>query len=301
MGQHPVIPPTRQSTLKKMKVTIKIIILIVAIALAIGGVMFYAKTQVAPPMATKAVNQYAKQIDNRCNAMANADQAGMDSILPDALSKIRIYATEGKVEDGAANAAIDKLLAIYAPAFLDSAFGKFRQSVWRADDHSRMLAVVAKLRGVKHIDHSSALKRSTADSLALIVNIIGNYKQACAVSRASGFRGIAAARSTIDRARQLANDPYLSNCTNLMNALNGVRPRIAAAHYNYAASMVEKLANYRFVTQQYYENSLVPTVERAVNQYDEQAKALYGSKRSTDNLWNRARNYYDEATNYYNY
>mgnify|MGYP000011301547 FL=1 len=284
-----------------MKVTIKIIILIVAIALAIGGVMFYAKTQVAPPMATKAVNQYAKQIDNCCNAMANADLAGMDSIMTDAQSKIRIYATEGKVEDEAANAAIDKLLAIYAPAFLDNAFGKFRQSVWHTDDHSHMLAVVAKLRGIKHIDHSSALKRSTADSLALIVNIIGNYKQACAVSRASGFRGIAAARSTIDRARQLANDPYLSNCTNLMNALNGVRPRIAAAHYNYAAGMVEKLANYRFVTQQYYENSLVPTVERAVNQYDEQAKALYGSKRSTDNLWNRARYYYDEATNYYNY
>lgn len=88
-----------------MKVTIKIIILIVAIALAIGGVMFYAKTQVAPPMATKAVNQYAKQIDNCCNAMANADQAGMDSIMTDAQSKIRIYATEGKVEDEAANAA----------------------------------------------------------------------------------------------------------------------------------------------------------------------------------------------------
>lgn len=43
-----------------MKVTVKILILVLSIALAIGGVMVYAKTRVEPPVAFQPINQFEK-------------------------------------------------------------------------------------------------------------------------------------------------------------------------------------------------------------------------------------------------
>ena len=41
-----------------MKVVVKILILVLAVTLAIGGVMVYAKTKVEPPVAPHQTNQY---------------------------------------------------------------------------------------------------------------------------------------------------------------------------------------------------------------------------------------------------
>lgn len=75
---------------------------------------------------------------------------------------------------------------------------------------------------------------------------------------------------------------------------------IAQSHYAYISAQVEKLSEYRFYGQQYYENTLVPQVDAAVTEYDNKANTLYGSKKDVNVLWNRARGYYNEASNYYN-
>ena len=85
-----------------------------------------------------------------------------------------------------------------------------------------------------------------------------------------------------------------------MSALNGVRPAIAASHYNHVCAMVEKLSQYRYLSQSYYDNTLVPQVDAAVTEYDNKASALYGSKRNVSTLWDRARSYYSNASEYYN-
>ena len=45
-----------------MKVTVKILIVGLSIALAIGGVMVYAKTRVEPPVAFQPINQFEKDL-----------------------------------------------------------------------------------------------------------------------------------------------------------------------------------------------------------------------------------------------
>ena len=46
-----------------MKVTIKILILVLSIALAIGGIMVYAKTRVEPPTAFQPINQFERDLN----------------------------------------------------------------------------------------------------------------------------------------------------------------------------------------------------------------------------------------------
>ena len=163
-----------------------------------------------------------------------------------------------------------------------------------------MLKEIADLRKIKHSDNTDVINNSTMDSLNVIVQTIDRYKQARRISRSTSFTSVSNAQSVISQARQFANDKYLSNCTDLKNALNSVRNEIAQSHYRYISAQVEKLSQYRYFSQSYYDNTLVPQVDAAVTEYDNKAAALYGKKQSVEPLWARARSYYNQASSYYN-
>ena len=283
-----------------MKVTIKIIILLIAIILAIGGVLIYAKTKVAPPAAIKSIDQYSKNIEDCIKKFADENSPFQeDSILAATINKINIYCKESMMEEKTGDANIDKLLSHYTPLFMKRSFAKFNQSTWYESDHRYMSSVISNLRTIKHTDNSPALQKQTADSLAIIENVISNYKQARVVSRKTGFNGVLNAQETIKQARKFANDNFLSHCEDLVSDLNNVRPSIAQAHYDYILYMVEKLSQYKLYNQYYYENTLIPQVDAVVTEYDNKAYALYGSKRDVDFLWKKARGYYNLASQYY--
>lgn len=284
-----------------MKVTIKIFVLIVAISLAIGGVMVYAKTMVAPPLAIKPVDQFSKSMSDGLALFNNATTSAQeDSLFVALVEKTNFYVSEDKLTKENGNADMTRLSSKYVSLFLKRAMSAFARNTWYDADHSYMLRVTEELRLLKNFDNTQVLSKQSLDSLALVEKIISDYKQARAISRHTTYVGTTNAQATISRARQFAKNPYLAHCTDLMNALNGVRPAIAASHYNYLCEMVEKLSQYRYFSQPYYDNILVPQVDAVVTEYDNKASVLYGSKRDLNALWNRARSYYSSASEYYN-
>lgn len=284
-----------------MKVAAKIIILVLAISLAIGGVMVYAKTKVDPPMATKSIDQFSKCITDGITLFNNAKTPVQEDSLFAALTeKTRFFVSEGKLTNDKGNHDMGQLCSKYVPLFLERSMEKFTHSVWYDTDHRYMLGVVNRLRSLRNFDKSQILSQQSLDSLTLIERIISNYRQARVISRHKTFSGVANAQTTISKAGQFASDMYLSCCTSLVTALNGVRPAIATSHYNYVCAMVEKLSQYRYLSQSYYDDTLVPQVDAAVTEYDNKASSLYGSKRDVNVLWDRARSYYSSASEYYN-
>ena len=284
-----------------MKVTAKIIILVLAISLAIGGVMVYAKTKVTPPLATKPIDQFSKCLADGIAIFNNTETATQEDSLFAALTeKTRIYVSEGKLNKDKGNADMNQLCSKYVPLFLKRSMENFSGSTWSDANHTYMLSVVNKLRALKNFDNFQPLTKQSLDSLALVERIISNYRQARQISRHITFTGTSNAQVTISRARQFAKDPYLSHCSDLVNALNGVRPAIAASHYNYVCAMIEKLSQYRYLSQSYYDNTELPQLDAVVTEYDNEASSLYGSKRDVNTLWNRARSYYSNASEYYN-
>lgn len=283
-----------------MKVAVKIVILILAVTLAIGGVMIYAKTKMDPPQSPRQTNQYMNDLSKCYDSFGKVNNGVQeDSILYVTWNRINIYAQEDKISRKDADNGLDILMEKYTPLFLKRSFALFKQSTWYETDHQYMLRTIKELRKVKHADGSLALKQTTNDSLSQVENIINRYNQARVISRHTHFSGVANAQSTISQARQYANDTWLSNCTDLVRALNNVKPSIAESHYIYASSMVEKLSQYRYYSREYYDNTLVPQVDAAVTEYDNKASALYGSKKNVDALWNRAKTYYNEASMYF--
>jgi len=283
-----------------MKTTSKILILALSIILAIGGVLVYAKTIVEPPMALKQKDAYALDLAENMASFNKAETAEQeDSLFAITADRIRFFKSEGKISANDADKNTTSLLNRYSPLFLKRSFEKFENGTWHDSDHSYMLGVAQTLVNTKRADNSSALSQNTLDSLNLMRNIIDKYRKARAISRRVAFSGCANVQNTIAQARQYANDTWLSKCSDLVAALNNVRPSLAQSHYNYISAQVEKLRNYRYYSQSYYDNTLVPEVDAAVTEYENKAVSLYGAKRDVNVLWSRARDYYNEAVNYY--
>lgn len=283
-----------------MRIAIKILILLLAVMLTFGGIMIYARTKVEPPVELKEVDQFTIDLAKYNEAILNAKSLSESyKEYLSALVKIIIYNDENKIQPSITDKSLDNLLACYSPLFLKRCFEKFQQPDWSDSDHTFILECIHELKGIKHTDDKPVLSNATVDSLNMVSKIITDYRQALNVSRRIDFQGTADAQSTIGLAREFAKDKYLSNCRELLNDLNTIRSKIGQSHYEYISSQVEKLSRYRYFSKEYYENTLIPETDEIVTEYDKKAVSLYGSKNDVSILWNRARSYYDQASEYY--
>lgn len=285
-----------------MNRTSKIIVLFLAALLAVGGVMIYAKTIVSPPRELKQVDQYSKDISKCLSAFSSTSSANQeDSLFASISNRIRVFQKEKKLQDKEADQGLDRLVGRYAPLFMDRTFRKFEKSVWNESEHSYMLNVVGSIKQIKHADGQPAIAKSTRDSLNEIERIITDYRKAKALSHHTSFNGLADAQRTINQAKAYASDPWLSICTSLVSSLNNVRSSIGQSHFRHISAIVDKLSQYRYVSEDFYNNTLVPQVDAAITEYEKNASSLYGSKQNTGPLWDRAKRYYDSASDYYSY
>lgn len=283
-----------------MKNKVKVLILVLSIIAAVSGVMIYAKTIVEPPMALKQINQYTTDLSICYSSLVKAgSEVREDSIFDITVDRIKKFEAEGKLTAVDAKSNIECLLGKYTPLFFKHSFGKFQQNTWHDSDHNYMLSVVKSLKSMKHTDNTLAIAKTTLDSLNQVERVISNYRQARTLSRRTSFTDVASAQNVINQANKFVNDPWLSKCTELSNALKNIKPSIAQSHYSYVLDQVEKLSQYKYYGQSYYENTLIPLVDATVTEYDNKAATLYGSKHDVNSLWNKARAYYNEAASYY--
>lgn len=283
-----------------MKNKVKVLILVLSIIAAVSGVMIYAKTIVEPPMALKQINQYTTDLSICYSSLVKAgSEVQEDSIFAITVDRIKKFEAEGKLTAVDAKSNIECLLGKYTPLFFKHSFGKFQQNTWHDSDHNYMLSVIKSLKSMKHTDNTTAIVKTTLDSLNQVERVISNYRQARTLSRRTSFTDVASAQNVINQAGKYVNDPWLSKCTDLSNALKNIKSSIAQSHYSYVLDQVEKLSQYKYYGQSYYENTLIPLVDATVTEYDNKAATLYGSKRDVNSLWNKARAYYNEAASYY--
>ena len=283
-----------------MKTTIKILILLLAVTSAIGGVMVYAKTKVTPPVALHQINQYEIDIQSLVSEVSKAkDAKSEDELFAKGFDRIHVFYQEGKMDATITDKSLDKIVGCYSPKFMKRCFAAFSQSDWRNDTHNYILSQSSFLKKIAHTDKTNVITKSTSDSLILISTIIGDYRDAKRISRISTFTNYDNARSSISKARTYAKNPYLSNCRTLVNNLNVVKNRLAKSCYNQVLSKVDELGKYRLYTKDYYDNTLVPQVDKIVTNYDNKAAAIFGSKENVNALWNRAKSHYNDAMSYY--
>lgn len=283
-----------------MKTTIKTLMLTISIIAAIAAIMVYAKTQVKPPVSLKQTNQYISDLNSSIASFSQVEgQRYEDSIFLVTLDRIAVFTQQNKLNITEADTNKDRLLEHYVPLFLQHSFDKFRTANWIDSVHNYMLKQIAIIKAVKHNDNSIVASKAAIDSLSMVEGIITRYRKARLLAMHTGFNGVENARNVISQVGQLAKDVWLAHCTSLVVSLNGVRGKIADSHYNYVLGQVQRMGQYRYLGQDYYDNTLVPHVDAVITEYEKNAMALYGTRRNVDTLWERAKSYYNDAAYYY--
>lgn len=279
-----------------MNKPIKIILLVVAIILAVGGVMAYYKTIVSPPGKLEFGNQYlnAAKKDISKVKSANTDLA-LDTNFVGVTHELDFLLSNSFLSDQERDELMELFASQYVPTYVSFCNSKFSKSVWNESELQKINARIFELKALQTTNKKIIIQGDANTSLNEVQNVIVNYYDAKKVASVSGYNGLEFAEQRIATAKRYASMSPINNCTVLVSRLNSVSSRLEQAHYAYLVDQVESLRFYYNYSQSEYE-TLSSLVQNELDKYDENARSIYGKdSRSTSNLWSLASNYYSNA------
>ena len=216
-----------------MNKSIKIILLVVAILLAVGGIMAYYKTIVSPPGKLKFKNQYVNSDKKDISQVksANTDLA-LDSFYVAITHELDLQLANSFLTNQERNELLELFATQYVPTYVNE--GELQKINTR----------ISELQGLVTTENKIVIQGDANYSLNEVHNVIVVYYEAKRAASASGYNGIQAAKKKIATAKKYASMSPINNCTELVSRLNSVSTRLEQAHYSYLAGQVERLRPY---------------------------------------------------------
>ena len=279
-----------------MNKSIKIILLVVAILLAVGGVMAYYKTIVSPPGKLEFKNQYVNSDKKDISQVksANTDLA-LDSFYVAITHELDLQLANSFLTNQERNELLELFATQFVPTFVSACNSKFSKSVWNEGDLQNINTRISELQGLVTTDNKIVIQGKAYSSLSEIHNVIVAYYEAKKAAYVGGYNGLQAAKQRIATAKKYALMSPINNCSNLVSRLNSVPSRLEQAHYSYLVGQVEKLRPYYNYSQTEYDNIALGISEK-LDEYKKNAKSTYGRVSDISSLENRAGSYYSNAT-----
>lgn len=296
-----------------MKTSIKILLLIVAVALAVGGVLYYMKTVVSPPQRLDYDNQFVAELDSIADCSGSMTFGQLDEAYNPTLDLINRFRADNVLEPESSDKPLTKFLTNYAKSLSAEAHKLFGNSYW---DHDRVVWFDRRIDSVSKYNLSDNITHAVNDKevlkdFAQLQNIITKYYDARNIVRNVGYRGIAQSRNDIEKAQEYKQDIDLMPNRELVSGLENVRQSRARAHANYLTSRAYVLSNiYMFDSKSAYDNASSALLDEVI-QYEQQGPSLYGSFYSSATANNvrseisnanaRANNHFSSSTPSNNY
>ena len=279
-----------------MNKLIKIILLVVAILLAVGGVMAYYKTIVSPPGKLEFKNQYVNSDKKDISQVksANTDLA-LDSFYVAITHELDLQLANSFLTNQERNELLELFATQFVPTFVSACNSKFSKSVWNEGDLQNINTRISELQGLVTTDNKIVIQGKAYSSLSEIHNVIVAYYEAKKAAYVGGYNGLQAAKQRIATAKKYALMSPINNCSDLVSRLNSVPSRLEQAHYSYLVGQVEKLRPYYNYSQTEYDNIALGISEK-LDEYKKNAKSTYGRVSDISSLENRAGSYYSNAT-----
>lgn len=284
-----------------MNKSVKILLLVVAVIIAIGGVLLFMKTIVSPPQDLEFKNQYELALNQKIEGFKKVDSDNLERKFATLTDLAHRFKEESSIDDKFFDQEYTEIIGVYSPKFAQYCFGQFQKSVWDESEHKWMEDRIAQLRKLTIEDGSRKIMDNYAESdgrFSIILKTIGKYREAKSLSNRISYSGLGEARSRISKANQYKQDDYLKNNAALMKALNSLPSRLEASHYAALRAKVNTLANYYSYSADSYD-VLSDNVVAALKEYKQNAQSVYGESRSLSDLEADASRYYNAAVEYY--
>lgn len=239
---------------------VKSLILALAIAIAVGGVLFFIQTVVSPPEDIKVEDTHTTNIKNYSDSY-NPDSLGLieaEKVFDAIVDRADIYKEDSFIEQKSYDEVISSSAEKFSDSFVQWSMSKFAQSSWNSNDHAVMRRIIKKLRNIK-IDQESkkALGSHSLASLTKIEDILNEYGRAWNATKQTKFTpwNYDDARSKRTNAETFARKKYLSNCKKLVKALHSVGESLEKSCYYQLTQRVNQLHYHdSFSSKEAYDN-----------------------------------------------
>ena len=278
-----------------MNKSIKIVLLVVAILLAVGGVMAYYKTIVSPPGKLEFKNQYVNSDKKDISKVksVNTDFA-LDSCFVAITDELDFQLANSFLTNQERDELLELFATQYVPTYVSVCNNKFSESVWNEYDLQKINSHISELQALVTTAGNVVIQGDANASLNDVRNVIVTYYEAKKAASASGYNGIQSARQKIATASRYASMTPINNCTDLVSRLGSVPASLEQAHYSYLAGQVERLRPYSDYNRDDY-NKLAISIIKEIGEYKENAKSTYGRVSDISLLEERAGKYFDDA------
>lgn len=279
----------------------KIAILIFAITIATGAVLYFIKTIVAPPTDIEVRNLHIASIETDIsNFTDNMSPSYNDSLYTLIADKINVFHADGFLNGSEKDEKLKEFILAYTHIFKSRCITRFNSRGWDDADFPQWRKRVKELLGVKLSDGQKVITGSYKNDLNNIVGIMDEYKNAKAIASISTYSSVETARSNISSADNYASRTYLDH-SKLVSSLRNVKVKIGNSHYRQLTSRVNSLSGYRGMTENEFE-SLSSQIHSEIREYEDN-KRIYGSAAKTQDeisvLKSDAAEYVSAAHDYY--
>lgn len=276
----------------------KIVMLVAAIVLAVGGVMVYYKTKVSPPRKIAFDNPHFLSDQNDLPKVFLAESAyELDTIYVKLTHGLDFQLANSFLSPQERDGLLVSFVHRYVSAYVDYCNAQFENSVWNERDLKAMQKRISELQALRLTDGCAVAQGGTKDSLSEVSRVITNYYGAKKVASSTRFRSLKSAKETIRLAKKYASMDPIRNCKDLVKRLNEVPSRIGRSHYSYLEKRVESLKNYLDYSYDDYQD-LVTSISEEIKKYEGCAKSLYGEVFDVAMLRAQAAHYYGRAYKY---
>jgi len=281
----------------------KIVILVVALATAIGGVLFFIKTIVSPPEDVKTINVHEPNLEQDASSF-NPDTLSLEGAEKEynrIVDKASIYYGDTLISDVLFDSAVSTTTEKFATTFTKWCFSEFSQYQWNTSDLQTMTRLIGRLRQVTiNKGSKKALQADNSSKLTQIEGVIQQYHAAWGVARRTRFVNYESARQTVNEARRYSSAQYLQNCASLRNALGEVGSKLERSRFYQLRTRVNRLHNlYNFSSKEAYDNESTAIYD-LIKEFKETSAFGVSTASDAETLGNMQDNY-DRIANDYNW
>lgn len=281
------------------KTGIKVLLLVLGVALGIGGILVFYKTKVSPPTNLKYSNQHFIYLKGQINSLSDS-KVQNDTALYNIMNELNWYHRDDFISLQESGILTDSLAKAYVPLFISTSKAEFNKDVWDNVKLNDFLSHISMLRGWTTNNGDPVISGSLAQGLNDIEITISQYRKAWTIAHSTRFHGMAAAKSVIESAHYYSKLSNLQPCTSLMEALSNVAPKLEKQHFWIIKSKVQSLNRGWFYTSQDNYNTRINSVSNAVKEYSNSARSTYGDyASSTSSLSASIKEYKNQADAYY--
>ncbi len=213
---------------------IKSILIVVAIILAIGSILYYKNTVIDPPKQFVFENPHNKAL---CKEIKLLTSDSLETQYADILYLINRDGIEKLVGKDTLDLRIEDALIKYIPLFISKCNSSFAASVWNTPEWSHNF-MKNRIYQLKHFEKSTGNLVVEPNSnyikqLDDVLKVIDNYDNAWQLAYSTNYKNLETTKNRVRQAGVYLNDDRLKNCVALVQKLNELPSAIQASHLAY--------------------------------------------------------------------